>query len=153
MFARRRRGLASIRLLLRPISIERLGEFGAGTRGGTVLFLDSVVDFAPQDRNGRREREAKLHGLAADLDNGEFDIVVYDDGFADLAREVKHFPTWLVPSIGCRPHPDWRGFALMADQQELNHVFADLIAGQFNLLKVLYYSMPYGCMTRRRFGR
>ena len=62
------------------------GERFAAGGCRAIFFLDPFVDLSPEHRSVFREGESELYGLAADIYDGDFDIVVNDDGFADFPR-------------------------------------------------------------------
>jgi len=56
----------------------------------TVFFLNAVIEFAAQDLNIFGEGEAKLHGFATHLNDGDFNIVINDNGVANFSCEIEH---------------------------------------------------------------
>src|SRR5437016_2467429 len=55
------------------------------------------MQFPAQDLGLGREGESELDGLDSHFDHRDFDIVVDDDRFTDLARQEQH-RTWSPPT-------------------------------------------------------
>jgi hypothetical protein len=74
-----------------------MGIFRFQPSRAQVLALDGIVDFLAVDRDFRGGINAKAHFIAADIDNGDNNVVANDDAFVALSRQNKHRE--LLPSI------------------------------------------------------
>ena len=61
------------------------GGTGTGLTGTAVFALNSVVDFLPVHRNGLRRLDAEANFVAADVDDGNHDIITDHDAFVAVS--------------------------------------------------------------------
>lgn len=71
-------------------------------RGGGFFRLNAFVDLAPVDTDVRWESQAQLDRLAANIDHGDFDVVVDNDRFADFTGQIEHSVVFGPAALGAR---------------------------------------------------
>jgi hypothetical protein len=69
---------------------EPLGVFSLQLARPAVLSLDGLVDLLPVDWDFGRCLNSQAYFIASNVNNGDNDVVTYDDALVTLSREDKH---------------------------------------------------------------
>jgi hypothetical protein len=85
-------------LTVRSSALDGLGERLTAFRGGPVFGLDALEYLPPQNRGVGRKGKPKLNGFPPDIDDSHLDIIVDDDRFTYLSRQIKHSGSFLCRS-------------------------------------------------------
>jgi len=97
------RGSAGADELLRFAAADVPYVFRFEPAGAKVLALDRFVDFLAVDRDLRRRIDAEADLVAANVDDGDNDVITDNDAFVALSRQYKH--RRLLPKLRTRETP------------------------------------------------
>src|SRR5438067_646633 len=87
-----------VALILRS-NLSKPGEvFGFDLRRSAIFAPDGVVNFLTMDADLLGRRDSQANFVAADIDDGDFDVVTDHDRLIALSAQHQHM--WLLPGLG-----------------------------------------------------